>query len=1492
MAADFFQSVGLTSLDNDLYSSSAMVSESVPEGHASQDLVAFAKALSAAGVKFYGGDWCPFCNQQKALFEDGAQFLPFIEVTNPDRTPNSVGINNNITTYPTWEFQGGVSTRQTGVLTLAQLSAASGIAIPETSTPSIAPIANTTVSRGSPLHIPVDGYDPHGGPLTITVSSSNPAAVTAELLTGNSSARFDTNFGPMIFELFDVEGGRAADRFKQLVQQGFYNSNGTTNMTFHRVIESFVIQGGDPTGTGTGGSSLPNFDDQFDLDLQHNRSGVLSYAKSSDDTNDSQFFVTAGPTRNLDFNHSIFGQLVEGDATRKGIARTAVSSNDKPIRDAVINSIALFDDTENGLVRLRAVGAAGATSTITITVTNSDGSQTSTTFVATVANDTSNGSPFLNDIPTVNAVAGQPLQVQLTSQDKEGDTVIYSATKPSNQTVAYTIQANSTTGLVSITPPANFVGSFQFEAAVRQSTNANANDQFDRQLVTVNVTASAPDAPTSIDLDGTSDSGSSNTDNATNAGTLTFTIGGTVSGATVNLRAGTNVIGTIVATSSVTTITTSNLAALGSGTYAITATQTVDSQTSSASPTLNVVFDNVQPIVLASNVIPSSISAGQTLAINLAHPEEGSGLTYGFAAAPAGLTINAQTGVLNWTPTVAQIGSRSFTLLMTDVAGNSRSQDFTIQVNDIALGRVRLQVVDLNNNPLTSLSVGQSFKLQIIADDLRDSKTGVFAAFADINYDSALIELDGATPITRLNNYDVTPSGTTTTVGLVDELGAARNSTNASNLESVVVAEIRFKAKASGTASFSSDVPEGSGRSFLLYDLDTAVPFNRVAFGTASVEVGRNFTPVNDSFNFNEDSINNTLDVLVNDTIVAGTDTTLTIVAVGTGNAGGTISIASDNRSLRYTPAANYNGGESFTYTVRDNTGAEGIATVTVQVQPVNDPPVAVSDTYTFTEGSTDNFLDVLVNDNDGVDSNETLTVSAVGTPSQGGSARVNGGSNAILYTPRAGFTGTETLTYTLRDNNGGTATGSVSITVNPRIPPPTPVSDSFAIQEDAAATDFDVLANDVPSQTGETLTVTGGTGNQGGTVTSSNNNTRLRYAPRANFFGTEIVTYTLVGSLGGSTTGTVTFTVNGVNDAPNASDDLLDILSQPNQPVPVLANDINVDTSETLTITNVSQPASGQGSVTLSNNQITYSAPNTDFTGTVTFTYTIGDGSGLTDTATVTLNVRNFVPRSIGGEVDVIPIVGENFDYQGLSINLAGNSVTGDSINRTLPVGSGGTFLADSLPPGAYTVTVPDLPFINGGSSSTQVVSRPEDDNNNSLRLNVGMIEAKYFDVRDFLGKAIGRGLTAAVANGQSQQWLTTNGAWRDFRSVNVSLNSAGDSLQIQAVNSNSQTLSGNVSVNNNSLVQVKGNEGTSRLIRLLAHPTEISLTAISSMTASGEGEASNLVDAAMSQVASKMTIDSTEIPSAVEGENASSADAVFAGDIDELTRRLRLVG
>jgi len=237
------------------------------------DLVAFAKALADADVKFFGAAWCPHCTEQKALFEDGGEFLPFFEVTNPDRTLNDLGLEKEITSFPTWDLPDG--TRYEDVFTPEELSELTGIAIPMSSNPFIAPIGDQTVLGGSPLHIPLDGYDPNGGPLTYTVEVNNSTVdLQATVLEGNRSLSFEMGtYGTVTFQAFEQRVPGVTGPMLGLALDGTWNDT-----IFHRVINGFVIQGGDPTGTGRGDPSIPDFDDMFHEDLQHNRTGLLSMA--------------------------------------------------------------------------------------------------------------------------------------------------------------------------------------------------------------------------------------------------------------------------------------------------------------------------------------------------------------------------------------------------------------------------------------------------------------------------------------------------------------------------------------------------------------------------------------------------------------------------------------------------------------------------------------------------------------------------------------------------------------------------------------------------------------------------------------------------------------------------------------------------------------------------------------------------------------------------------------------------------------------------------------------------------------------------------------------------------------------------------------------------------------------------------------------------------------------------------------------------------------
>ena len=1407
------------------------------EGEDVADLAAFAKALADSGTSFFGAFWCPHCLEQKNLFQDGAKFLPYVEVTNPDRTPNSIATSEGITQYPTWEFPDG--SRLTGVQTLQTLSQRSGVAIPQSSRPSFETIADVTVGTGSPLHIPVDAYDPNGNPLTISVTSSNPNLLTAQVLNGNRSVRMSVqNFGDMVFELFEDKAPRATSRVIELAQSGFYNKTASNEITFHRVINNFVIQAGDPTGTGAGGSTLGDFDDHFHVDLQHNRTGVLSFAKAGDDTNDSQFFITEGPQRFLDFNHSVFGQLVEGEKVREAISNVATNASDKPTVPIVYDSMTVFDDVENGIVILKPTGSGTGTADITVTVTDSEGNSSSQTFRATVANDTANGGPFLNDFQNVQTSVNTPVNVTLTSQDVEGDPVSYSVQKIGQEN--YTVSVNNSTGVATVTPPQNFVGQFQFRASVSQTTSTTTNDKTDSQLITVVV---APTVPTSIDLNADSDSGASNSDNITNAQTLSFTVGGTISGATVQVKAGNTVIGSAVASGSTTTVVANNVSGLGQGAILIVANQIAGGQTSGDSPNLSVTLDNQSPVALAAGSIPATAQINQALSLNLAHAEEGQGLVYALQNGPTGMTLNSATGQLDWTPTTAQVGANTFSVSLTDSAGNARTDQFTVTVSEQPKLRVSLLAVNSQGSPITQVATGDTFKVRVLVEDLRGfAATGVFATYVDVLFDPNIIEPIATNPIAHPDPYTNDQKGSTTTPGLIDELGGFSATTTRLGADPRILAEITFTAKASGNPNLRTEAPDVFGNDILLFDETSAVPFSRVTFGSNNLVVGANFQVVNDVFNFDEDSGVRTLSVLTNDTTSNGV--TLTVSAVGTPSGGGTVSIAPGGTTLSYTSKANFNGAESFTYTARNQNGVELTGTVTVQITDVNDPPVATNDVFTVAENSTANVLQVLLNDNSGVDTGETLTVSSVSTGSAEGGIQLGSSGLNILYSPKLNFKGTETFTYTLSDGRGGSATGTVSVNVAVANPPPVAGNDEFTVVEDAVPANFNVLANDTTDNPAETLSISAvGTSTNGSALSISSDSKQLIYRPGANFAGQEKVTYTLRDSGGATTTGTVTFTVTAVNDPPEANDDSLSLLSSnSSQSLNVLANDRSVDAGENLTITALTQPASGTGTVTIATDgkSILYSGPSNTFEGTVSFTYTVSDGTTLTDAATVTLKVNNFTPRDIGGQF----IAGSALEFQlgGVELDLSGTDYLGNAVTRTTTANSDGTFAYADLPPGSYTINRDPLPFLHDSAQTVQIVSAFTDGDNLSNRSQVGGLRPKYFGIRDFLGSAARNNLTVAVPLGGNQQWLAPRGDWSGFRNLTAQLNAAGDSLTLNAVNASNQNVRATLPIGGTtSRVTQHGQESGLRLLRVAGSASQVGfqpVTSTSSTQPAGEGE------------------------------------------------------
>ncbi len=140
-------------------------------------------------------------------------------------------------------------------------------------------------------------------------------------------ATFDTDKGTIKLELFADKTPKTVANFEKLVGDGFYDG-----LKFHRVIADFMIQGGCPQGTGTGGPGY-TFEDEFHPDLKHSGPGTLSMANAGPNTNGSQFFITHGATPWLDGKHSVFGQVLEGqdvvDAIAQGDGITKVTISEE-----------------------------------------------------------------------------------------------------------------------------------------------------------------------------------------------------------------------------------------------------------------------------------------------------------------------------------------------------------------------------------------------------------------------------------------------------------------------------------------------------------------------------------------------------------------------------------------------------------------------------------------------------------------------------------------------------------------------------------------------------------------------------------------------------------------------------------------------------------------------------------------------------------------------------------------------------------------------------------------------------------------------------------------------------------------------------------------------------------------------------------------------------------------------------------------------------------
>src|SRR5665213_1077179 len=360
--------------------------------------------------------------------------------------------------------------------------------------------------------------------------------------------------------------------------------------------------------------------------------------------------------------------------------------------------------------------------------------------------------------------------------------------------------------------------------------------------------------------------------------------------------------------------------------------------------------------------------------------------------------------------------------------------------------------------------------------------------------------------------------------------------------------------------------------------------------------------------------------ILTNDTDVDGDALTALLVSnVSHGNLS-----FNTNGGFIYTPATNYNGSDSFTYRANDGLTTGNVTTVTINITPVNDPPVANNDTYITLED-----VPLIVPAASGILANDTdvegdpLTAVLVGNVSHGVlNLNTNGG---FTYLSATNYNGSDSFTYRANDGttNGNLAT--VTINITPVNDPPVANNDSYTTPEDVPliVPTAGILANDTDVE-GDPLTAFLVSNGSHGSV-NLNADGSFSYTPSTNYNGTDSFTYLVADGQTIGNIATVTINVTPVNDAPIGCDDSYTTLENVSLIVPaaagILTNDVDVD-GDALSawlVANVSH-----GSLSLKpDGSFTYT-PNTNFCGSDTFTYLEDDGQIAGNIATVAINVVN----------------------------------------------------------------------------------------------------------------------------------------------------------------------------------------------------------------------------------------------------------------------------
>jgi len=362
---------------------------------------------------------------------------------------------------------------------------------------------NIVMPENRTFQMPITASDPDGQPLRFGVSVSNKKLTAAFAPNSNRSLLINVSgvdatnapfSGDLVLQLFEDLAPTTTARIVTLVNSNFYDG-----LIFHRVIQNFVVQGGDPLGTGMGGSGVA-FDDEFVASLVYDGFGQLGMANSGHDSNDSQFFITdvdlsinntnAPSPQNLNFENPLFGQLTSGFDVLANMIATPVDLNDKPLSNLVMNTVTVITNSQDAVLRLTAAAKFLGNVTVTVSATNAENEVATQTFQVSVITNNTSSAPFLGPIPAdITVTQNVAAAFVVTTTDIDGLPThlavedLDTSTFPTNMQVTL----NPKTNLISFDPDLALTGTVNMIIGVSDQIHS-----YDTQKFTLNFVPWSP----------------------------------------------------------------------------------------------------------------------------------------------------------------------------------------------------------------------------------------------------------------------------------------------------------------------------------------------------------------------------------------------------------------------------------------------------------------------------------------------------------------------------------------------------------------------------------------------------------------------------------------------------------------------------------------------------------------------------------------------------------------------------------------------------------------------------------------------------------------------------------------------------------------------------------------------------------------------------------------------------------------------------------------